>query len=270
MRLISWNVAGRVKRCEQQVSLISGRKPDIIALQEITQNSFSLFENLLKEVGCEYIIESAQLAYDSGRRYGELIASRFPIEKLPSSEFIIPYPERVLSANINTSWGLIELHTTHIPPGSSNGWIKIDTFEGIYNRLACSSDIHRILCGDFNSPQLEKPDGTVVTWGQKVKENGEIYVQRNYQRWDSGERNVIEGLAVFDLPDVYRSLNGYQVQEFSWLLMRKGEVIARRRFDHIFASNKLNPVECNYLHDFRESGNSDHSAIESFFNPTKP
>lgn len=268
MRLISWNVAGRVKRCEQQVGLITSRAPDIIALQEVTTKSYSQFEYLLKEHGFNHIIESVQLASELSRRYGELIASRFPLTKLPPSEINIPYQERVLSTTIEAPTGPIELHTAHIPPGSSNGWIKIDTFEGIYNRLAMTSDVPRILCGDFNSPQFEKLDGTIVTWGQKEKPNGEVYIKRNYQRWDAGERSVIEGLTEFDLPDVYRLLNGYGVQDYSWILWRKGRVISRRRFDYIFASRELKPIKCHYLHNFRESGASDHSAIEAVFSPS--
>jgi exonuclease III len=192
MRLISWNVAGRVKRCEQQVGLITSRAPDIIALQEVTTKSYSQFEYLLKEHGFNHIIESVQLGSELGRRYGELIASRLPLNKLPASDLKIPWSERVLSAIIEVSNGHIEFHTVHIPPGSSNGWIKIDIFEGIYNRLAMTSDVPRILCGDFNSPQFEKPGGTIVTWGQKEKPNGEVYIKRNHQRWDAGERSVLK------------------------------------------------------------------------------
>jgi hypothetical protein len=63
-------------------------------------------------------------------------------------------------------------------------------------------------------------------------------------------------------------LNGLEVQDFSWVLWRKGKVKARRRFDHIFSSRALKPEECKYIHNFRESGASDHSAIESVFCPS--
>ena len=141
-------------------------------------------------------------------------------------------------------------------------------FEGIYGRLACQSDIPRILCGDFNSPQLETTDGRIVTWGQRVREDGEAVVKRGYEEWDAGERKVLEGLAEYDLPDVYRSLNGYEVQQFSWFLKRKGQVVVKRRFDHIFASRVLNAVECKYLGDVVEQGLSDHAAIEAVFEPS--
>lgn len=107
-----------------------------------------------------------------------------------------------------------------------------------------------------------------MTWGQTEKPNGHIVTKRGHKTWDAGERSVIEGLAEFDLADVFRSLYGYEVQEFSWYFRRKGETISKRRFDHIFASRKLNPVKCCYVHALREQGLSDHSAIEVCFEPS--
>ena len=98
-----------------------------------------------------------------------------------------------------------------------------------------------------------------------MSQKNETRLKRNYERWDEGERSILSGLSEYDLPDTFRALNGYGKQEFSWHLWRKGGVIARRRFDHIFTSTQLNPITCKYLHEFRESGASDHSAIVSRF-----
>jgi exonuclease III len=206
------------------------------------------------------------------RRYGQLIASRFPLRPLAPDEFNIPWPERVLSAAVSTVTGELELHTTHIPPGSSNGWIKIYTLEGIHQRLAHPSDIPRILCGDFNSPQLETTDGRVVVWGERVLNKGKIKTRQHIrgasgQRWVDGERNVIEGLTKFDLTDIFRQLNGYHAQDFSWYV-NHGRKSTGRRFDHIFASLQLRPTRCHYLHEFRNHALSDHSAIEAWFDLT--
>jgi endonuclease/exonuclease/phosphatase family metal-dependent hydrolase len=72
------------------------------------------------------------------------------------------------------------------------------------------------------------------------------------------------GLRDFDLPDVYRELHGYGVQESIWLMVRKGRTTSRR-FDHIFASRRLSAISCEYVHDLRENGLSDHSAIKARF-----
>lgn len=269
MRLISWNIAGRVKACRAQVEVLHRRLPDVVALQEVRESTVSRLRDGLSRIGLEYIEDSMGLVEQHGRRYSELVASRWPLRLLPPIHSEKSFPERVLSVVLNSPWGQIELHTAHIVPGSSKGWKKIEMFESIFNHLAQESEIPRILCGDFNTPQEEKPDGAIVTWGQRKRPDGEIVVKRGYERWDAGERSILEGLAEFDLPDVFRAVNGYEVQEFSWCLKRKGQVIARRRFDHIFASSALNPVECQYLHQVREKGLSDHSAIEAVFEPRR-
>lgn len=114
-------------------------------------------------------------------------------------------------------------------------------------------------------PQDEFGDGRILTWRQTVLKSGKIKVTR--ERWDKGERCVIEGLAKYDLKDVYRLLNGYEIREYSWYTNNKGN-FRGRRFDHIFASEKLNPVSCNYHPILRENKLSDHAPIEAIFNPT--
>ena len=84
------------------------------------------------------------------------------------------------------------------------------------------------------------------------------------ERWDAAERSILTGLAPYDLADVFRRLHGYGVAEFSWRLKRLGK-FRDSRFDHVFASATLNPVECPYVHAWRESGLSDHSGLEVVF-----
>ena len=142
-------------------------------------------------------------------------------------------------------------------------------FEGIYKFLARKNNEYpRILCGDFNSPQAETRSGEVITWGQKILKDGRNRLINRCGRgdkWDKGERNVIQGLAEYDFCDIFRQLNGYESQEFSWLFRLKGKIVSRRRFDHIFAAKTLNPDTCRYIHSFREDNLSDHSAIEATF-----
>ena len=77
----------------------------------------------------------------------------------------MPWPERLLSVDIETPCGPLEMHTTLIPPGVTDGWIKIEMREGLYAGLARPSTAPRILGGDFNRPQLELPTDEVMTWG---------------------------------------------------------------------------------------------------------
>jgi exonuclease III len=220
------------------------------------------------------VAESVSFALDQGRKYGLLIASRWPITQLPWVD--LPYQERVLSVQIASDWGALELHNTHVPNGENHGWLKVEIFEGIYERLARRSSVPRILCGDFNSPQQERADGYLVTWGQDLLSDGRAVVWETWEdkagrvdtgmRWDRAERLVLTGLASYDLVDVYRTCNGYDVQGCSWWWTGQGKEIGRR-FDHIFAARSLNAVECHYLDAFRARGLSDHVPIEVRFEP---
>lgn len=264
LRLISWNVAGKAWCLPDQVAALAARNPDIVALQEVRPSTAPRLVEALRDAGLPYALESATRARVHDRRYGVLLASRWPLTPLP--EMDIPYQERALSAVAATPWGAVELHTAHIPPGEGNGWKKIETFEGIYARLAGASDRPRILCGDFNSPKHETADGRLITWGQRVLPDGRVILHRGETRWDQGERCVLEGLRAFDLPDVFRSVRGYGVDAWSWRFLGRGRKTGRR-FDHVFASAALRPIACDYLHDLRRQGLSDHAPIEAVFAP---
>ena len=272
MKLLSWNVAHR-KSWAAQVDAILSRAPDLIALQEVTARTVLSIWGALNANGFPFVLHSCtrELAPDDcgARAYGELIASRWPMQRIADEDCGLPWPERLLSAMIDTPCGAVELHTAYIPPGSSNGWTKVETFEGIYRRLARPSALPRILCGDFNTPQIERADGRVVTWGECIGDDGAIKVDHESDgRWDQAERSVLCGLADHDLPDIFRQLHGYGVQDGSWFFTRCGRTTGRR-FDHIFASGCLKAAACGYVHELRDAGLSDHSAIEACFQPSR-
>ena len=57
----------------------------------------------------------------------------------------------------------MEIHNTHIPPGSTNGWIKMQMLEEMHSGIAARTLVSRILCGDFNTPQHETESGDIFT-----------------------------------------------------------------------------------------------------------
>jgi exonuclease III len=247
------------------------RNPNVIALQEINSSTARQLAPLLTASGFPFQLHTCghdPSPGESGARgYGELIASQWLLELIDGIDYEMPWPERLLSAVIHSPFGQIELHSAYVPPGSSHGWLKIETLEGIFKQLSHLSSRPRILCGDFNTPQAEREDGRVVTWGEYMT-NGTIKLDKKRgKRWDQAERAILVGLAQFDLNDVFRTLHGYNAQEFSWYTTRKGKITARR-FDHVFASGDLNAVSCRYVHSFREQGLSDHSPIEACFQPS--
>ena len=118
-------------------------------------------------------------------------------------------------------------------------------------------------------PQAETSDGRIVTWAEQLKAGGapRLRLRRHGidgRRWDRAERLVMEGGAQRALVDVYRRLHGYSREDFSWFLTR-GSLRVGRRFDHVFCSPDLRPLSCEYLHEVRERGLSDHSALQVDF-----
>jgi exonuclease III len=163
--------------------------------------------------------------------------------------------------------GDFEVHTAHVPPGSSNLWVKIEVLEGIFRGLKGRSQRPRIFCGDLNTPQSETASGDVVTWAQRLSASGRVVLRRRIRggpgvRWDAAERAILTGLGQSGMTDVFRSFHGYGSSPASWVLRRKDKAIGRR-FDHIFASSEFQVVRCSYLHEWRELGYSDHSALEA-------
>jgi exonuclease III len=124
LRLISWNVNSRSAQADQ-VKALASRRPDIVALQEVTAKTRTGLQDGLRRIGLKYTQDSFCLApqgvsLKGPRRYGEIIASRWPIIPLPPSDF--DWPERVLSVVVETPWREIEVHTAHIPCGASHEW----------------------------------------------------------------------------------------------------------------------------------------------------
>jgi exonuclease III len=113
MRVISWNVQGRTKALPEQLKALVERQPDLVALQEVHGRTVAQWRAGLQQHGLAYSAESVTCAQTHGRKYGLLIASRGPTTQLPWIE--LPYQERVLSVQIATPWGNIELHNAHVP-----------------------------------------------------------------------------------------------------------------------------------------------------------
>ena len=247
------------------------RNPDIIAFQEITLESSKIIKKILSS-SYKNIVDSFELMLDQSllkgpRRLGVLIATNYDLKPRSQNEFEIPWIERILAADITTPHETIEFYNTYIPPGSSNRWKKIETLEGLYKGLAKHTEKKRILCGDFNTPQDELLKHGVCTFAQKINKKGvpklkKIFRGGSGNRWDQGERNVLEGLKEFNLSDAYRRIHPIPKKAYSFVIERRGKVVAKRRFDHFFLSKEFKIKSIEYLHQFRESGLSDHSPLE--------
>lgn len=256
MRVLSWNVNGRVKKAlRSQLQKLRERSPDIVALQEVTRESYGPWCEGLTAKGYSVVSSFELLAVPYSdptieRRYMNLIAARHPLALLSGLSFDEPdqarmaFPEKYLVARVIVDGVAIDVHNAHLVPGSSRGIVKVHMFEAIRRRIEQPTASARILCGDFNTPRRED-DSSLTTWAR-----------RHDSAWDRAERSVLEHP---ELRDVYRALRkrgeAFPVSHFTG--------VTRRRYDHIYASPELHPTACEYLSSWLRSGLSDHAAVEA-------
>ena len=271
-RVTSWNTAKRLKQIDSQVEFLKKHNADIVALQEVIPSTEIEFRRRLKKE-YPYIISSFELAPDSSilkkkRMFGQLILSKFILQPLNPKNINVPWQERVLSSIFVIDGKQIALHTTHIPPGSSNGWIKISMIKGIVEHLISYGETHeQILCGDFNTPKFESEETGLVTFGQNVNKQGKVITKKSFRGgrgydWDLVERSLFEELPKKGFLETFRIHNPYDYTSFSWQFLRKGKQFTNR-FDHMFASKTLKCLDCKYLENFTQM--SDHSPITAMF-----
>ena len=273
LRLISWNTASRSNRAKAQLDFLRQRKPDIVAFQEVSPTSARFFRRLIPEILnlpiVRWSLDGEAPPGSRKRSLGVLIASRFPVASSASTRIQSPWAEKAISLSLRVPWGPIDVHTVHVPPGASNGWVKVEVLESVYLALCVPCGRPTILTGDFNTPMAELPSGEMISWAQRIARNGRPVLRRskaggNAERWDSAERNILQGLPRCGLRDAFRSKVGFEVEEWSWVHKRQG-IETPRRFDHAFVSDDIHVAGISYLHSARESGLSDHSALELEF-----
>ena len=99
MRLVSWNLAGRIRRQPEQAEVVLALEPDVVALQEVTVNSLPLWREALAEAGLTHSVTPLDDARPpKPRRLAVLTASRTPLERRDLGP--LPWPERAVSVEV--------------------------------------------------------------------------------------------------------------------------------------------------------------------------
>ncbi|MEA2412321.1 MAG: exodeoxyribonuclease [Thermoleophilaceae bacterium] len=253
-RVLTWNVAGRVRTVDAQAAALASEPADVIALQEVRLSSLGPWRSALGRLGFPHVVSSldgfdplARLAPD--RRLGVLIAGRAPVSVVAGPEGL-PWPERVLCA----STALGEVVNLHAPISSKPGEVKVLTLEAVFSYLAGASEAPRVVVGDFNTPQYESREGEVRTFART--RSGRLRPAYG-ERHDAAELVLVTGLLAHGYVDAFRVLHGYSRRDRSWLYPN-GKM--GFRLDHILVRG-LRVEACEYVHEWREQRLSDHAAM---------
>jgi endonuclease/exonuclease/phosphatase family metal-dependent hydrolase len=251
--LLSWNAAGRVgANQERQIAALAAQPFDVLCLQEVTPTTRGRWEEALGALEMHVAVSDWAAEPRGSRRLAVLVAARAPVQALPALD--VPWPERHLAVRTAIDGVEAEVHTLHAPLSSKEGQVKVRTLEALFAALTAADGRARVVAGDFNTPRYESREGEVVTFAQDRR--GRLREALG-ERHDHAERLLVEGLAAHGWRDAFRALHGYQRRDRSWA-MRTG---FGYRLDHIIVSPELQPVECDYVHDWRTERLSDHSAM---------
>ena len=250
MRLVTWNVAGRVTRRPEQAAALAAAGADVVALQEITRRTLPDWRASLAAAGFPHLAAAVDLAPPERRRpLGVLTAAREPLAPLPQPD--VPWPERILCCEVDG----VEVVNLHSPIAPAPELAKVRTHEAVAAYLAAAPRTPRILCGDLNTPRREHDDGSVLTFAHDSA--GRLRPERG-ERWDRAERALVHTLRdAHGWVDAYRALHGYGHREASWTFAQDR---GGWRLDHVLVHG-LTPVAASYAHEWRRQGLSDHSAL---------
>jgi exodeoxyribonuclease-3 len=257
LRLLSWNVAGRVALIAEQVAAVADVRADIVCLQEVTPSTVPVWREALRGGGLPDVRSSLDdwipgEPPPQGRRLAVLTAARWPISEISVAH--PPWPERLLSVRVAGRLPF-ELHNLHSPISQKPDAVKLRTHRALHAALARPRELPQVVVGDLNTPRRELSDGE--TWSFARDARGRLRPDRG-ERWEHAELAVLRGLEQHGIRDAFRALHGYERQEISWAYPRRR---GGYRLDHLIASHELEPLSCEYLHDLRERGLSDHAPL---------
>ena len=250
MVLVSWNLAGRVRRLAEQAARLAEVDADVVCLQELSAATLPIWRERLLDAG--YLAaEHPDVSSASKRSRPLFVLSACRQAARQVSVANVPWPERVLALELEDGTEIVNVHS---PISPKPGLAKVITHRAVHEHLARTDRRPRILCGDLNTPRREHGDGTLWTFARD--RYGRIRPDRG-QEWDEAELLLLQGLRRHGFRDAFRDLHGYGQREISWGWQRwKGGY----RLDHLFVSG-LTVEACHYEHRWRAEGLSDHSAL---------
>jgi exonuclease III len=250
---VSWNVAGRVQRLDEQAELVLGLNADLICLQEVSATTARRWSARLAQADRPHA-----LVAEPGEPVAGVAPRRRPLSVMictrEASERVeidgLPWPERALAVRTQG----LEVVNVHSPISPSPGLAKVLTHESLHRHMAGGAG-PRILCGDLNTPRREHPDGRVWTFARD--QYGRLREDRG-ERWDQAELALIKGLESCGFRDAFREEHGPAWKEVSWEWPRWG---GGYRLDHLIVSAEVEVRAISYAHEWRRARLSDHSPL---------
>jgi exonuclease III len=254
MRVATWNLARRMKRTAEHAAVLRETEVQVAVLTEVTFAQAALLLPALARADLVHTVSSLPAAAGAST-YGVLIASRDPIVNVEHYTATAS-PERLLCVRLLRAD--IEVTGAYVPTGVGDPDRKSDVLEALAQVME-RPGARRIVCGDLNAPRSMKPDGSLVTFGQRLARTGLPRPPANerMRRLDAAERRVFQGPHGLRYAAVLR--DGLPAA-YSWFTKPQARGVGYR-FDHFFTSPDLDVSRCEYDVSVIERGLSDHAMV---------
>lgn len=240
LSLLTFNIGNpSTGRAERQLAWLAGRDEHILVLTETKASAgCRLLADAFTAAG--YIVVSPE---PQPGEYGAMVVSKVEAHPDQFGDKLDYLPARAAAATVPTSAGCVRVIGMYVPSRDA-GYEKTERkrkwLAACRNALAATRDhCHTILLGDLN---ILEPDH-----------------HPRYSFFAPFEYDFYTGLRRdHGLVDVFRHLHPGTV-EHSWV----GRTGDGYRYDHVFCSASLRDhiAWCGYLHQPRQEGLSDHSAL---------
>jgi exodeoxyribonuclease-3 len=231
MRVLSWNIRqGGGRRLTDIAAAIDSHQPDVVVINELRARTAPALIALLSGAGLSFEEHTGPVSSESGI----LVASRFPLRRLPPSPPSMIFRHGLLEVEV-PNWGIIgAVYGPMLTPAHSRFWNEFAKYAA--TRVGSS----HLLIGDFNT--------------------GEAGIDA-YKKPFAGSVQFL-AIKAAGYVDLWRTTNA--VTEHTWFSFGRGGVpLNGFRIDHALASPHLAKrlLGCRYSHAERERRLSDHSIL---------
>ena len=279
LTIVSWNVRGirgvGSHKLERQAAGLAAHGPDVVVLTEVRSHG-DLAERLREQLAGigldDFLFSGPQPPTENGKPYGNVIASRWPLELLSWPE-VTTWPQLIIVAQIDWRGSPVMIVGAHIPNGSGNGWEKVYALEALASGLV-RAVMPTILAGDFNEPKRFHP--SVLSFGadRRGRLDGAFTdlhgVTDDRRRWQDAVEKVLTPRSREDGGWGGRHVVLQAGGDFETTHLAGGRYA--RCFDHILTEGPLLRVRAvAYDHAVREGTSplSDHSMIAASIESTR-
>lgn len=247
------------QRLRVKADWLASMNADIIVMSEVNHNYLEHWNDAMASQGYSFFADPDALSSS----LGAAIATRFPARQLTGLFNHGQYAGAIVSAEIASTQGAIDLHAVYARPDSGRhptAWVKPAILGSIPRGIA-DRPLPQIIAGDFNAPQAETETGKWISFAHEFsKPRGLFYRPARKLHMDLHDfKDAAESAMAYPRQDMrcaFRVAGSPNSPRTSWRHTSGSE---KYRLDHIIASEGVMPTKVWYTAYYPAGG--DHRAM---------